>query len=103
MKLPLDINSREIQLTQPTPALARTVDTTISTATSITLNALTSLIEVTALTGGVYLRYQADVSASNFDEFISDGSTRHYVIPDKVTVISVIEKDSGAGVIIIEK
>lgn len=36
-------------LTIPSPALARTRDTSISASTEITLNAVTSLIEVTAI------------------------------------------------------
>lgn len=96
-------NYNPMYLTPAKTALARTVDTTISTATSITLNASTSIIEVSATNGSVYLRYSAGCSASNFDEYISEGQTRHYIIPENVTVISVLEASSGAGVIVIEK
>lgn len=101
--MPIDSNSNQITLTPAYAALARTIDTTISSATSITLNTATKLIEVTAINQGVYLRYQAGVSNSNFDEYISADTTRHFVVPDGVTVISVIEKDAGATVVIIEK
>lgn len=92
-----------LYLTPAISAVARTVDSTISTATSITLNASTTFLEVTATNGNVYLRYSADCSASNFDEFIGEGQTRHYIVPDNVLVISVLEASSGAGVVVIEK
>lgn len=92
-----------LYLTPAISAVARTVDATISTATSITLNASTTFLEVTATNGSVYLRYSADCSASNFDEFIGEGQTRHYIVPDNVSVISVLEGSSGAGVVVIEK
>lgn len=101
--LPSDQQGDMIPLTTPTSALAVTYDTSISAATDITLNAVTALIEVTAITQGVFLRYAATASSSAFDEFILADTTRHYVIPAGVTVISVIEETAGAKVIVIEK
>lgn len=101
--LPVSRRGGTINLTPANAALARTVSSSISSATSITLNTNTDLIEITALNADVYMRYQAGVTSSNFDEFISAGSTRHYAIPDGVTVISVIERSATATVVIIEK
>lgn len=101
--LPRETRGETIQLTVPTTALARTYDTTVSTATSITLNANTKLIEVTAINQGVFLKYAAGVSSSDFDEYIAADQTRHYVKPINVTVISVIEIAASASVIVIEK
>ncbi len=101
--LPVDQKGDMIPLTTPTTALAVTYDTTISSATDITLNASTALIEVTAINNGVFLRYQTAVSSSNFDEFILADSTRHFVIPAGVTVVSVIEETASAKVVVIEK
>lgn len=98
-----DRNNIPVYLSPAGEALARTVDTTISTATSITLNEATTFLEINATNGGVYLRYSADCSASNFDEFIQEGQTRHYIVPVYCTVISVLEASSGAGVVVIEK
>lgn len=103
MRLPIDDNNKGIQLTQATEALATTVDSTISSATSITLNTATTLIEVNALSQGIYLKYAAGASSSDFDEFIPAGVPRHYIVPDGVTVISVIEQAASATVIVIEK
>lgn len=98
-----DASGQLIPLTISTEALARTLDATISSATSITLNAATSIIEVTAIDKGIYLRYSAGVTSSNFDEYIAANTTRHYIIPFGVTVISVLEAAATATVIVIEK
>ncbi len=101
--LPVDQKGDMIPLTTPTRALGDTYDTTISTATDIVLNTNTALIEVTAINNGVFLKYGSAVSSTDFDEFILADSTRHYVIPDGVTTISVIEETASAKVVVIEK
>lgn len=101
--LPVDQKGDMIPLTTPTRALAVTYDTSISTATDITLNTSTALIEVTAINNGVFLRYASTASSSNFDEFVLADSTRHFVIPAGVTVVSVIEETASAKVVVIEK
>lgn len=93
----------ENQLTFDSAALAKTYDTTISSATDITLNTKTKLIEVTAIDQGVFLRYASTASSANFDEYIHADTTRHFVVPSGVTVISVIERAATAAVVVIEK
>jgi len=101
--LPVDQKGSMIPLTTPTNALAVTYDTSISSATDITLNANTSLIEVTAINNGVFLKYGSTASSSAFDEFILADSTRHFVVPAGVTVISIIEETASAKAVVIEK
>lgn len=101
--LPSDQKGDMIPLTTPTNAIAVTYDTSISSATDITLNANTALIEVTAINNGVFLRYASTASSSAFDEFILADSTRHFVVPAGVTTISVIEETASAKVVVIEK
>lgn len=72
-------------------------------AVNITLQTNTSLIEVNAISNGMYMRYQATASNSNFDEYIQSGTTRHYVIPDTKTVISFIGDAGTAKLRLIEK
>ncbi len=102
-KLPRDANHNAVPLVPNTAALAVTVDTTISTATSLTLNVATSLIEVNALSQGIFMRYAAGVTSSAFDEYIQAGSTRHYLVPKGVTIVSFIEQAASATLIVIEK
>lgn len=101
--LPVDQKGNMIPLVPPTGAIAVTYDTTISTATDITLNSATDIIEVTAINNGVFLRYASTASSSAFDEFILADSTRHFIVPAGVTVISVIEETASAKVVVVEK
>lgn len=103
MFLPIDDKQRAVPLVPNSVPLAVTYDTTISAATSITLNAKTTFLEVTAIAYGVFMRYQAGVSSSSFDEFIGAGMTRHYIVPSGVTVVSFIEETAGAAIVVIEK
>lgn len=100
---PLDDKQRVVPLVPNIVPLAVTYDATISSAHDITLDVQTTLIEVSAISQGVFLRYQASASSSAFDEYIAAGSTRHYIIPEDVTVISVIEEAASAHVVVIEK
>ena len=94
----------QIALTPNFTALAQTRDTDISTSTEITLNAVTSVIEISALLGNVFMKYGTDtVTNANFDEFIVANSTRHYVVPRGVTAINLIDDGDGARVVVIEK
>lgn len=92
-----------IPLTPDKAALVVTYDTSISTATDITLDANTTFLEINAISEGVFLRYQATASSSAFDEYIAADTTRHYTVPEGVTVISVIERAASASVVVIEK
>ena len=101
--LPRTSGNETVQLTPDRAATSRTVDATISSATSVTLQTNTTLLEVNALNYGIYMRYQAGVDSTNFDEFIMANSVRHYVVPLGCTVVSFIEETAGAKLILIEK
>jgi len=85
------------------PTLEETYDATISSSTSITLNTSATYIEVSAIDKGVFLKWGATASSSDFDEFISPNSTRTYVIPDEVTTVQFIEESATAKLVVIEK
>lgn len=102
--MPKDKQGNVIQLSPVGTAIARTVDTSISSSTEITLNSATTLIRVYAMFQDVYLKWgTADVTASNFDEVIPAGQILDLVVPDGVTALNIIERVSGAGIIVIEK
>jgi hypothetical protein len=93
-----------LQLTPEVVALARTVDASISGSTEITLNEATTIIRVYAIAQDVYLKWGADdVTASNFDEVIPAGQICDFLVPDNTTALNLIERVSGATVIVIEK
>lgn len=110
ISLPKDGNASTIPLVPAKVALAVTVDDSISTTTEITLDEDTTFIEITAKSGGVYLKWgTSDATSSAWDEYIASGTTRNYLVPvdlttgNLYTAFNVIQDDSGAGVRIIEK
>jgi len=93
-----------IKSTPDVVALARTVDATISTSTEIVLNPATTYLRVYAITKDVYLKWGTDdVTAANFDEVIPAGQVFDFLVPEGMTAINVLERESAASVIIIEK
>jgi len=93
-----------IESTPDVVALARTVDSSISSSTEITLNKATTYLRVYAITKDVYLKWgTTDVSASNFDEVIPAGKVFDFLVPEKITAVNLIEREATATVIVIEK
>ncbi len=93
-----------VQLSPASVSLARTVDTTISASTEITLNSATTFIRVYATSQDVYLKWgTADVTASNFDEVIPANQICDFFVPTAITAINLIERTATAGVVVIEK
>lgn len=81
-----------------------TVDATISASTEITLQPETTFISVKAISKDVYLKWGTDdVTGSNMDEIIVAGDQRHFLVPDGITALNVIEAGASATAIIIEK
>jgi len=93
-----------IKSTPDVVALARTVDSSISSSTEITLNKATTYIRVYAKTQDVYLKWGTDdVTAANFDEVIPAGKILDFLVPNGQTAINLIERDASGSVICIEK
>lgn len=101
--VPRDANNVPLPLTLAKKALAVTNSSSLSSALTVTLNANTYLIEVNALSQGIFMRWGAVPTSSAFDEFITAGATRHYVVPADQTSVQFIEQTAGATLICIEK
>jgi len=107
--VPRDPSGAVLPLTPSNLAIAITYDTTISSSTAVSLNASTSLIEVNALSQGIFMRWGGTASSSAFDEYIQAGSTRHYAVPINATTkvrytsVEFIEQAASATLIVIEK
>ncbi len=102
--LPIDGNQKPIQNANLVgPVLVATFDATISSATSITLNAATTSFEVLAITQPVYVRFQASVSTSAFDAVVGANTSKVFYRDPSVTVISVLEAAATANVAVIER
>ena len=97
-----------IQLLPASRARAQTLDSTVSTATTVTLDTGTSIVRFQAFLGAVYMKWltAADTDAvtnANYEGIISDGGAPFdFVIPPNVTGVSLLEKDSGAEISVIE-
>ena len=104
MRKPIDENGRIVnEAPQDTTALAVTYDATISSSTAVTLNASTTIIEVTAIDKGVFMHWGAVATSSAFDEFIGANQTRTYVVPAGQTSVQFIEETATAKLVVIEK
>ena len=85
-------------------ALARTINSSLSATSEITLNKQTTMLRVYAITKDVYLKWgTTDVTAANFDEVIPAGQILDYKVPNGITAINLIERESSATVIVVEK
>jgi hypothetical protein len=100
------------QIMQVTPkgtALARSVNSSLSSSVEITLQTNTKFIRCYALSQDVYLRWGIEnCNALTFDEVIPVGQVVDLAVPVdevgvKFTALNVIERTSSASIIIIEK
>ena len=109
ISMPIDANSRVMQLTPSCVALAQTVDATISASTEITFNTSSTFLRVYAISQDIYMKWgTADVTSSNFDEIIPSGQIVDFVIPRQTTGIlytaaNFIERAASATLVVIEK
>lgn len=107
--VPRDGSDTALPLTPSTQAVAVTTNASIGSSSSITFNIATSLIEVNALSQGIYMKWGTTATSSSFDEYIQAGSTRHYVIPNdpttgvKYTTAQFIQQAASATLVLIEK
>lgn len=102
-KLPENQRGGLVELTTDSVANARYYQDLTSTQFTITLNPLTTLLEIQSLNDNVFMAYgNIAVTSTNFDEFIQMNDTRHYVVPDGITQIS-FSTASATKLIVIEK
>lgn len=96
MLTPRDDDNRSLNLVPSTKSLDTQELTITSTATNITLNSKTDLIEVQSDNADIYLKYweNCTTNTNGFDEKIKSWYIRHYVLPKNVTIISFICKTS---------
>lgn len=83
VSIPKDGNSIPAQMFPPAKlAIDETYDATISTSTEITLNAATTMIEVTAIDKTVLLKWGVDdASTTDWDHAIALNTTRQFFVP----------------------
>ena len=85
-----------------TVALEETYDATISASTSITLNASTRAIEVSAIDKPVFMKWGATASSSDFDGFIPADTSKWFGVPDGQTTVEFIQEAATAKLVVLE-
>lgn len=97
------MNNKEFYMNPKAPTLADTYDATISTSTTLTLNANTTYIEVSAIDKGIFLKWGTTAASSDFDEFIPANTSKTFVIPNGVATVQFIEESATAKLVVLEK
>ncbi len=105
--LPKDERGNSIQLPPDSAILATTHDTTISADTELALNSAVKLVEISAISQGIFFKWKTAtggtaVSTTNLSGFVQAGSTRHYVPPEGTTHVSFIEQAASATLVVIQ-
>lgn len=102
-QLPVDANNQVIRNSGfvGTP-LAITYDATISASTTVTLNAATTAIVVSAVGNTILMKWGATASTSAFDAAISVGTTVTFAVPAGQTTVQFIEAAATANLIVTE-
>lgn len=108
--LPRDANRIATQLAPSSVALAQTVNGSISSSSSITLNTSTTFLRVYAIAQDVYFKWGGTaVTSSNFDEVIPAGQIVDLIVPTDpttgkpFTALKFIERIASATLVVIEK
>lgn len=83
------------------PTLARTYDATITTSTAITLASGTSVIIVSAIDKGIFMKWGATASSTAFDEFINANTTQQFVV--QASTVQFIQESATAKLVVVEK
>lgn len=103
ISLPIDSNMRLIPAPPAVLPLKVTYDATISSSTTITLQATTTYLEVSAIDKGIMMAWGRAATTSDFDEYISPNTTRAYIVPVNQTTVQFIESSATAILAVIEK
>ena len=90
-------------------ALEETYDSSISGSTEITLNAATTIIEVTSFAKGLFLKWgTSDAASTDWDHCVAQDTTRLFIVPvdtstgARYTAFNVIEQAASAAVAVSE-
>src|SRR5688500_10657795 len=102
--LPTDPNGRvlPIPVAPPVVALEETYDATISASTAITLNASTTLIEVSAIDKPIFMKWGGTAASTDYDHLISANTTRLFMVPTGITSVQFIEEAATAKLSVTE-
>ena len=85
------------------PTLVATYNASIAASATITLNAGTTSVRVSAIGAGIFLKWGGVASSSSFDEFIALNATNIYIVPSGTTTVQFIQESATAKLVVLEK
>jgi len=97
-----DANKQVLQTVPANVALEETYDATVSGSTTITLNAATTLLEITAIGASIFYKWGATASSSDFDGIVPLNSSKLVPVPNGQTSIQFIEEVATAKLAVVE-
>ena len=83
-------------------ALEETYDATISASTALTLNASTTLLEVTAIDKAIFYKWGATAASTDFDGIVPANTSKLIPVPVGQTSIQFIEQAATAILAVVE-
>jgi len=83
------------------PTLEETYDASISASTEVTFATGTTYIEVSAIDKGIFMKWAAAATSSDFDEFIPANTSKRF--PILSASAQFIEEAATAHLVVIEK
>lgn len=83
------------------PTLNETYDATISSSTEITFASGTTYIEVSAIDKGIFMKWGATATSSDFDEFIPANTSKIFALQGATA--QFLEESATAKLVVIEK
>ncbi len=83
------------------PTLEETYDAAISASTAVTFASETEYIEVSAIDKGIFMKWGATASSTDFDEFIPANTSKRFVV--LAASAQFIEESATAKLVVIEK
>lgn len=102
MKQLVDDNRNVVNSLPANVALEETYDATISSSTTLTLNASTTLLEITAIDKPIFYKWGGTASSSDFDGIVSANTSKLVPVPVGQTSIQFIEEAATAKLAVVE-
>jgi len=98
-----DANGEAMNETVPANvALEETYDATISSSTALTLNAATTLLEITAIDKAIFYKWGATASSTDFDGIVPANTSKMVPVPNGQSSIQFIEQAATAILAVVE-
>lgn len=96
-------DNRNVVSTIPSQvALDETYDATVSTSTTLTLNAATKLLEITAIGASIFYKWGGTASSTDFDGIVVLNTSKLVAVPSGQTSIQFIEEVATAKLAVVE-